>query len=80
MVIDIRNKMIFGGELIELNSKMNVILPEGKVQPCASGIVRIFGATNYGKKCQAVGITRIIEDVHRKYKTCRKHGYRLLLH
>ena len=31
---------------------------------CASGIVRIFGATNYGKKCQAVGITRIIEDVH----------------
>lgn len=64
MVIDIRNKMIFGGELIELNSKMNVILPEGKVQPCASGIVRIFGATNYGKKCQAVGITRIIEDVH----------------
>ena len=64
MVIDIRNKMIFGGELIELNSKRNVILPEGKVQPCASGIVRILGATNYGKKCQAVGITRIFEDVH----------------
>ncbi len=64
MVIDIRNKMIFGGELIELDNKMNVILPEGKMQPCASGIVRIFGLTSCAKKSQAIGITRIIEDVH----------------
>ena len=63
MVIDIRNKMIFGGELVELETKSNVGLPVGMVQPCANGIVRLFGEIS-GTKSQTVGIARIMEDIH----------------
>ena len=49
--------MIFGGELIELDNKMNVILPEGKMQPCATGIVRIFGLTRDVYKRQEISCT-----------------------
>lgn len=63
MVIDVRNKMILGGELVELVTKSNVGLPVGMMQPCVNGIVRLFGEIS-GAKSQTVGIARIMEDIH----------------
>ena len=63
MVTDIRNKMIYGGELVELTTKINIGLPERKCQPCTNGIVRVMGEL-INERCQAAGITRIQEDVH----------------
>lgn len=60
LIKELREKMLSGAELLEVDEARNIGLPSYSMKKCVSGYMRVFGLSS-GKTggCEHVGITRV---------------------